>query len=138
MEMDKIANEVIKGLESSTQEIVEKEIEKRFTKSEVAKMIMSGTDKEVVQDVEKSYKDEFVDKFIREGKEITKAIGSLNETTLSAGGYTLPKNMASSIVELAKQDSPILQYATVESVVLGIPYFFALSAIPNHFILTSK
>lgn len=119
MEMDKIANEVVKGLEGTTQEMVDKAIEKKFTKSEVAKMMMAGQEQAVVTDVEKGYKDEFINKFVREGKEVTKAIGSLNETTLSAGGYTLPKNMASSIVELAKQDSPILQFATVETISTG-------------------
>ena len=116
MEMDKIADEVVKGLANTTQEMVDKAIEKKFTKSEVAKMIMGGQEQAVVTDVEKSYKDEFVNKFIREGKEVSKA---LNETTNSAGGYTIPKNMSSSIVELAKQDSPILQYATVETISTG-------------------
>ena len=119
MEMDKIADEVVKGLTDTTQEMVDKAIEKKFTKSEVAKMIMGGQEQVVVTDVEKSYKEEFVNKFVREGKEVSKAIGSLNETTNSAGGYTLPKNMASSIVELAKQDSPILQYSTVETISTG-------------------
>ena len=42
MEMKDIASEVVKGLEGQTSEIVEKAIEKKFSKSEVAKMLMGG------------------------------------------------------------------------------------------------
>lgn len=119
MEMKDIASEVVKGLEGQTSEIVEKAIEKKFSKSEVAKMLMGGEVKSEVVDVEKAYNGEFIKTYVREGKEITKAVGNLNETTNSAGGYTLPKNMASSIVEIAKQDSPIFNYATVETISTG-------------------
>lgn len=119
METKQIANEVVKGLENKTSEIVEKVIDKKFSKSEIAKMIMG---KEAIKsetiDVEKAYSGEFINSYVRQGKEITKGIG-LNETTGTAGGYTLPKNMANSIVETAKQDSPIFKYATVETISTG-------------------
>ena len=119
MEMKDIASEVVKGLEGQTSEIVEKAIEKKFSKSEVAKMLMGGEVKNEVVDVEKAYSGEFMGSYVRQGKEITKAVGNMNETTNSAGVYTLPKNMASSIVEIAKQDSPIFNYATVETISTG-------------------
>jgi HK97 family phage major capsid protein len=119
MEMKEIAGEVVKGLEGQTSEMIEKAIEKKFSKSEVAKMLMGGEVKSEMVDVEKAYNGEFMGSYVRQGKDITKAVGNLNETTNSAGGYTLPKNMAQSIVELAKQDSPIFNFATVETISTG-------------------
>lgn len=114
------AQEVIKGISENTEKMVTQEIEKRLTKSEMAKRMIGGdVTKSVGTDVEKAYKDEFIGSYIKTGREVSKAIGDLNGTTTTAGGYTLPKNMAASIVEKIKQDSPILNYATTETISMG-------------------
>lgn len=113
--IDKIAaEEITKALGSKIDEVVEK----RMSKSEIAKSIMSG-DSSKNTEVQKSLKDEFVGSYLRKG-EVTKAIGDyFNEGSSEAGGATLPKNMADAIVDLLKQDSPIINYARVETISKG-------------------
>ena len=112
-DIQKLSEEVIKGLNEKVEEVVGK----KMGRSEVLKSLMAGAG-EVVQTSVDTGK-EFVEKFLRKG-EVTKAIGDyFNEGSDAAGGATLPKNMAASIVELLKQDSPILEYATVETISKG-------------------
>lgn len=114
--------EIAKGIEESTEMLVEKALDKRMTKSEIAKAMIGG---EVTKgststdEVEKAYRSDFVGSYMKKGKEITKAVGDMSAVTDGAGGYTLPKNMAANIVDKIKQDSPILNYASVEVISVG-------------------
>ena len=114
-----MAKEIVKGIEAKTEEYVQKAFENKMSKSEIAKAMIGGdvTKASQVDDVEKAYHGEFVSKFMKLGKEVVK--GDMSTLTGSAGGYTIPKNMANSIVDKIKQDSPIMNYATVDVISVG-------------------